>query len=266
MCYSPPDPRVSCSNPWSCGKLRSMLASAPGTQERAASSFVPCPHQPLIPALGDPFHGGNRNHWFAREELDTEKRLRNCWRVWASRKEVPSSEKAARVGKASNYCTDSDQWKKKAEKLELNETQKQEIKEAFDLFDVDGSGTIDVKELKIAMQALGFDPKKEEIKKMIAEIDKEGTGTITFEDFFAIMSVKMSEKNEKEEILKAFKLFDDDDTGSITLNNIKRVAKELGENLTDDELKEMLDEADCDRDGEINEEEFLRMMKRTTLY
>ncbi|XP_021537153.1 centrin-4-like [Neomonachus schauinslandi] len=166
---------------------------------------------------------------------------------------------------ASNYCTGSDQGKKRAAKLELNETQKQEIKEAFDLFDVDGSGTIDVKELKIAMQALGFEPKKEEIKRMIAEIDKEGIGTITFEDFFAIMSVKMSEKDEKEEILKAFKLFDDD-TGSITLNNIKRVAKELGENLTDDELKEMLDEADRDRDGEINEEEFLRMMKKTSLY
>ncbi|KAF3818656.1 hypothetical protein GH733_012073 [Mirounga leonina] len=191
---------------------------------------------------------------------------------------------------ASNYCTGSDQGKKRAAKLELNETQKQEIKEAFDLFDVDGSGTIDVKELKvlklllilrhfknhhlfvtifqsltaaIAMQALGFEPKKEEIKRMIAEIDKEGIGTITFEDFFAIMS---SEKDEKEEILKAFKLFDDDDTGSITLNNIKRVAKELGENLTDDELQEMLDEADRDRDGEINEEEFLRMMKKTTLY
>uniref|UniRef100_A0A8B9XB25 EF-hand domain-containing protein n=1 Tax=Bos mutus grunniens TaxID=30521 RepID=A0A8B9XB25_BOSMU len=171
---------------------------------------------------------------------------------------------AVRIYQASRPS--SDQWKKNAAKIELNETQKQEIKEAFDLFDVDGSGTIDVKELKIAMRALGFEPKKEEIKKMIAETDKEGIGTISFEKFFAIMSVKMSEKDEKEEILKAFKLFDDDDTGSISLNNIKRVAKELGENLTDDELQEMLDEADHDGDGEINKEEFLKMMQKTTLY
>lgn len=59
---------------------------------------------------------------------------------------------------------------------ELTEEQKQEIREAFDLFDADGSGTIDVKELKVAMRALGFEPKKEEIKKMIADIDKEGAG------------------------------------------------------------------------------------------
>ncbi|XP_027709539.1 centrin-4-like [Vombatus ursinus] len=167
---------------------------------------------------------------------------------------------------ASNYRPNASQRKKPNVKVELTEEQKQEIKEAFDLFDVDGSGSIDVKELKIAMRALGFEPKKEEIKKMIAEIDKEGFGTISFEDFFTMMSVKMSEKDEKEEILKAFKLFDDDCTGSITLKNIKRVAKELGENLSDDELQEMLDEADRDGDGEINEQEFLRMMKKTTLY
>nr|XP_048280620.1 centrin-4 isoform X1 [Myodes glareolus]XP_048280621.1 centrin-4 isoform X2 [Myodes glareolus] len=167
---------------------------------------------------------------------------------------------------ASSYRTTLDQWKKKAAKVELSDDQKREIKEAFDLFDVDGSGTIDVKELKIAMRALGFEPKKEEIRQMIAEIDKEGTGTICFEDFFAIISVKMNEKDEKEEILKAFKLIDDDATGTISLNNIKRVAKELGENVTEEELQEMLDEADRDGDGEINEEEFLRMMKKTSLY
>ncbi len=69
----------------------------------------------------------------------------------------------------------------------------------------DGSGTIDVKELKVAMRALGFEPKKEEIKKMIADIDKEGAGTIDFNDFLNLMSQKMSEKDTKDEILKAFK-------------------------------------------------------------
>ena len=46
----------------------------------------------------------------------------------------------------------------------------------------------------------------------------------------------------------------------------KRVAKELGENMTDEELQEMIDEADRDGDGEINEDEFLRIMKKTSLY
>lgn len=59
-------------------------------------------------------------------------------------------------------------------RAELTEEQKQEIKEAFDLFDTDGSEKIDAKELKVAMRALGFEPKKEEIKKMISDIDKDG--------------------------------------------------------------------------------------------
>ncbi|RXM31145.1 Centrin-1 [Acipenser ruthenus] len=151
-------------------------------------------------------------------------------------------------------------------KPELAEEQKQEIREAFDLFDTDGSGTIDVKELKVAMRALGFEPKKEEIKKMIADVDKEGSGTIDFNDFLSMMTQKMSEKDTKEEILKAFRLFDDDGTGKISFKNLKRVAKELGENLTDEELQEMIDEADRDGDGEINEQEFLRIMKKTSLY
>ncbi|KAJ3411007.1 hypothetical protein HDV05_002915 [Chytridiales sp. JEL 0842] len=149
---------------------------------------------------------------------------------------------------------------------DLTPTQKQEIREAFDLFDTDGSGTIDCKELKVAMRALGFEPKKEEIKKMVAEMDKSGRGVIDFNQFLEMMSVKMNEKDSREEILKAFKLFDDDESGRISFKNLKRVAKELGENLTDEELQEMIDEADRDGDGEINEDEFLRIMKKTGMY
>jgi len=167
---------------------------------------------------------------------------------------------AARRGAASRAPA------KASGKFELTEEQKQEIREAFDLFDTDGSGSIDAKELKVAMRALGFEPKKEEIKKMIADIDKDGTGTIDFQEFLGMMTAKMSEKDSKEEILKAFKLFDDDETGKISFRNLKRVAKELGENMTDEELAEMIEEADRDGDGEINEEEFLRIMKKTSLY
>ncbi len=154
----------------------------------------------------------------------------------------------------------------KGKKFELTEEQKQEIREAFDLFDTDGSGTIDAKELKVAMRALGFEPKKEEIKKMISDIDKDGSGTIDFSEFLEMMTAKMSERDSREEILKAFRLFDDDETGKISFRNLKRVAKELGENMTDEELQEMIDEADRDGDGEISEDEFLRIMKKTSLY
>lgn len=91
-------------------------------------------------------------------------------------------------------------------------------------------------------RALGFEPKKDEIKKMISDIDKDGSGTIDFEEFLQMMTAKMGERDSREEIMKAFRLFDDDDTGKISFKNLKRVAKELGENMSDEELMEMIEE------------------------
>jgi len=71
---------------------------------------------------------------------------------------------------------------------ELTTEQKQEIREAFDLFDLDGSGTIDVKELKVAMRALGFEPKREEIKQLLS--NKLGD-RLDFSEFLELMVKKM---------------------------------------------------------------------------
>lgn len=149
---------------------------------------------------------------------------------------------------------------------DLTEDQKQEIREAFELFDTEGSGHIDSKELKVAMRALGFEPKKEEIRKMLSDVDKEGTGLVSYEAFLHLMASKMADRDSKEEVLKAFRLFDDDETGKISFNNLRRVANELGENMTDEELQEMIDEADRDGDGEVSQEEFLRIMMKTNLF
>merc|ERR1712227_277426 len=153
--------------------------------------------------------------------------------------------------------------KRAAELKNLTAEQKQELREAFDLFDTDGSGAVDASELHTAMKALGFEPKKEEIAKMVKEMDKDGDATVDFEEFCVMMAEKMNQKDGKEELLKGFKLFDDDNTGKISMKNFKRVAKELGENLTDKELEEILGEADTDKDGEINESEFLAVMVKT---
>lgn len=138
---------------------------------------------------------------------------------------------------------------------ELSEEQKQEIKEAFELFDTDKDGAVDYHELKVAMRALGFDLKKPEVLKILRDHDKHGHGLMEFEDFAKISTCSVSRihkpvndqfpyivserilaRDPLEEIRRAFQLFDDDGTGKITLRNLRRVAKELGEQLDDDEL------------------------------
>ena len=52
-------------------------------------------------------------------------------------------------------------------------------------------GSIDKNELKVAMRALGFEPKKEEIAKMIQDIDKDNSGEIDFPEFLEMMTAKM---------------------------------------------------------------------------
>ena len=193
----------------------------------------------------------------------------------------------------------------------------EEIREAFKLFDTDDSGTIDSDELKVAMRAMGFEPKRDEVRRMIAESDRvrvhaprrrldhlretaascalatpaapspaspvssapcplsalphisppplrrlaqDGSGTIKFETFQHVMAQKMGTRDSREEAVKAFRLFDDDETGTISLKNLRRVAKELGENMTDDELQMMIDYCDKDGRGEISVDDFCSIL------
>jgi len=150
-------------------------------------------------------------------------------------------------------------------RFEISEEQKQEVKEAFDLFDTDKSGSIDYHELKVAIRALGFDVRKPEVLELMRQYDKENLGRIEYHDFLEIMTQKISDRDPSEEMFKAFRLFDDDGTGYISLKNLKRVARELGEHLSDEELRAMIDEFDKDADGQISQDEFLNIMKQSSI-
>ena len=143
---------------------------------------------------------------------------------------------------------------------QLTEEQIAEFKEAFSLFDKDGDGTITTKELGTVMRSLGQNPTEAELQDMINEVDADGNGTIDFPEFLTMMARKMKDTDSEEEIVEAFKVFDKDGNGFISAAELRHVMTNLGEKLTDEEADEMIREADVDGDGQINYEEFVKMM------
>merc|ERR1719436_1607379 len=98
---------------------------------------------------------------------------------------------------------------------------------------------------------------------MIADLDAGGS-SINFDDFLDAISSKLGDKETRDGINKIFDLFDDDKTGSISLKNLKRVSKELGETMTEEELREMIERADSNGDGQITPEDFYNIMTKKT--
>ncbi|KAL6256896.1 hypothetical protein P5V15_011831 [Pogonomyrmex californicus] len=144
-------------------------------------------------------------------------------------------------------------------KVDLSKVEESQAKEAFDLFDPDGTGKISSNKLKLVFKALGYDLSLQEIRKLVAEFRPDFPNEISYEDFLKIMSVKTMNQGIKEEMLQAFRLFDDNNTGKISFEDLKRVATELGENVTDAVLQDMIDQVDDDGDGEISLEEFSKI-------
>eukprot|EP01087_Luapelamoeba_hula_P016320 TRINITY_DN5016_c0_g1_i1.p2 TRINITY_DN5016_c0_g1~~TRINITY_DN5016_c0_g1_i1.p2 ORF type:complete len:150 (-),score=53.33 TRINITY_DN5016_c0_g1_i1:57-506(-) len=143
---------------------------------------------------------------------------------------------------------------------QLSEEQIAEFKEAFSLFDKDGDGKITSKELGTVMRSLGQNPTEAELREMIQEVDTDNNGTIDFPEFLTLMARKMQDSEGEEEIREAFKVFDKEGHGFISAAELRHVMTNLGEKLTDEEVDEMIREADPDGDGQINYEEFVKMM------
>ena len=146
----------------------------------------------------------------------------------------------------------------------LSSDEIEEIKEAFDIFDIDQSGEISVSELLQSMKNLGFDVKNKAIYQMIAEMDDDGNGTISFEEFLDMMTARISEKNSREDLMRVFNLFDVDRQGEISVDNLRRVAQELGEEIDEKELAEIVQRADLNGNSQLDFDDFYNIMTRKT--
>ncbi|KAJ9452484.1 Caltractin [Diplonema papillatum] len=167
-------------------------------------------------------------------------------------------------------------------KIELTAQQKAEIKQAFDMFDEEGTGKIKAVQIKVALRALGFEPTKDELKRLISSVDKTNSGELDFNMFSEVLVKKMGEKDTREETLKAFKMFCDTDRhdrskgDAISFEDLKAISQEIGEQMTDEELMEMIEFATKTRPKDrkvreglrdcVTEEEFMKLLKKTNLY
>ncbi|RDL39582.1 EF-hand protein [Venustampulla echinocandica] len=166
----------------------------------------------------------------------------------------------------------------------ITDEQREEINEAFGLFDLDKDQRIDYHEFKVALKALGFDLPKPEILDLLRQYGTSpdtaaqqpptssrhphqaqpsqqpanpGRLHLTLQAFQTIAASLIAQRDPRDEILRAFALFDTEDKGIISIEDLRRVARELGEGLEEDELVAMIEEFDLEGKGGVGREEFI---------
>jgi Ca2+-binding EF-hand superfamily protein len=112
------------------------------------------------------------------------------------------------------------------------------------------------------MTSLGFESKSGAIFQMIADLDTDGNGNIDFGEWLSLMTKRVNDKDSRANINKIFALFDDEKTGFISIKNLRRIANDLGDNVPESELEELIKRADTDGDGLVSEEEFYTILTR----
>ena len=137
-----------------------------------------------------------------------------------------------------------------------------ELKEAFDLFDENGNGSISIQELSQIFKSIGYFPSLDELRDMLNEDDKdenlqEEKNDLTFKEFLNLMNNKSRDDDLRRELKEAFKILDKDGHGLIDITELKEVMLSFGENLAPDELEILLRIADDDNDGYIEYEIFI---------
>lgn len=142
----------------------------------------------------------------------------------------------------------------------LTKDQEKEILDTYRVFDVDDTNSINPTELRDALRALGFDVTKAEVAKIMEKKDPNNAGSIDFETFRDICGEFIRTRDPKVEILRAFQLFDTDHDEMIDFDDLKKISKEMGDNISDDDLRNMISKFDKDQDGKINLKEFFDIM------
>lgn len=125
------------------------------------------------------------------------------------------------------------------------------------MYDKAGEGAIDSKELGTVLRALGQNPSMAELEEMKTELESD---SVDFPSFLNLIANKIKDTETEEDLLEAFRVFDKDMQNTISAAELRHIMTNMGEKLNDEEVDEMLKEADSDGSGKVNYAEFVKTM------
>lgn len=133
------------------------------------------------------------------------------------------------------------------------------LKSIFNELDQDHTGMITAKDIKKALRKIGQKGSAKEIQKIMNNVDSLGDGKIHYSEFLAA-TINVKDLLTDEHIVTLFDYFDTDNTGYISRENLKEAFKKAGKPLSEEDLDEIMENHDYQKNGRIEFREFRQMM------
>ncbi|XP_077091553.1 calmodulin-like protein 4 isoform X1 [Siphateles boraxobius] len=148
----------------------------------------------------------------------------------------------------------------------LSQDQINEYKECFSLYDQKRIGKMKTQDLLTVMRSLGRCPTLPELDRHLLTHSIDKRGELDFSTFLSVMHAQFRRENPRDEILRAVRLMDTEKQGFITVPELRVRLKGFGEQLTDQEVEELLSEAGVAFDGQVHYEDFAKMVTFLTVH
>lgn len=149
---------------------------------------------------------------------------------------------------------------KMSTEVKLSDAQTAAAKDAFKSFDKKNEDKIKVGDMEAAMRRIGHSIKPDWLEKIEHMIDSEGTGYISFQEFCNIVRKKMQDDEDERELREMFRILDKEKRGEVNTNELRWILKNLGDDLTEADIDDMIADVDTDGSGWVDYNEFYKLM------
>mmetsp|Transcript_16625 Transcript_16625/g.39793 ORF Transcript_16625/g.39793 Transcript_16625/m.39793 type:complete len:503 (+) Transcript_16625:179-1687(+) len=255
--YGFPEPMWTGVSPDAKDAIRRMMVADP--KQRATPSqmlahpFVRRYHKSDLPTLHNPAMQQRLQHW-----KNASRRLKGAFSTFAALLRMSSQARTA--------VPTPQQQQQILAKVRADERWTAVLQEAFVMLDRDNSGGINIKNIADSLKALNVVKSQEEIEGMLQRFNFRRTGRIDFDEFCIMMGPAYYSRktaSEEEELRNTFMALDFQRKGTINPSQLKEVMSRLGQSTTDQEVSDMVRQADRNRDGVIDYNDFKSLLMRT---